>query len=268
MAYISSLTNLGDLIPRPDMIDDTIHENGTTIDIIQTILMADGFKSHMAARELKELSQQLIGENDYHTLMNVWEFVHHNIKMIGSILRNYKNIGFSYRFVGYDRKLNDYTHVYVIAHLKNRPVIMDSVHTRFDEEVPFVLVKDYKMTQISHLHGIAPNYNRGARPSHAERVADAPRKAIRVSDIKNIPRLTEGQLSLKLLGQSLEIDKAYYGMSKDIAEAEALIYRALNSGSGSITGYVDTELGKQIAEYVTSAVIIFMLQLIQLECHL
>ncbi len=80
MAYISSLTNLGDLIPRPDMIDDTIHEDGTTIDIIQTILMADGFKSHMAAREMKELSVQLVGENDYHTLMNVWDFVHHNIK--------------------------------------------------------------------------------------------------------------------------------------------------------------------------------------------
>lgn len=280
MAKYSSLTNLGELIPRPDMIDDTIHEDGTTIDIIQTILMADGFKSHMAAREMRELAAQLVGENDYHTLMNVWDFVHANIKykadprgherikspsrlwydregdcksfslMIGAILRNYPSVGFSYRFVGYDRKLNDYTHVYVIAHLKNRPVIMDAVHTRFDEEVPYVLKKDYSMTHISHLHGIAPNYNRGAKPNREERFADAPRKAIRVPDIKNLYTLTEGQLSLKLLSQSLEIDKAYYGMSKDIAEAEALIYRALNSGSGSITGYVDTELGKQIAQYV------------------
>ena len=281
MAKYSSLTDLGELIPRPDMIDDTIHEDGNTMDIIQTILMADGFKSNMAAREMKAVSSELIGENDYHTLMNVWEFVHDNIRykadprgherikspsrlwhdregdcksfslMIGSILRNYKTIGFSYRFVGYDRKLNDYTHVYVIAHMKNRPVVMDAVHTRFDEEVPYVLKKDYSMTQISHLHGIsAPNYNRGARPSQAERFADAPRKAIRVPNIKDIPNLTEGQLSLKLLSQSLEIDKAYYGMSKDIAEAEALIYRALNSRSGAITGYVDTELGKQIAQYV------------------
>ncbi len=284
MTKYSSLTDLGELIPRPDMIDDTIHEDGNTQDIIQTILMADGFKSHMAAREMKAVSAELIGENDYHTLMNVWNFVHDNIRykadprgherikspsrlwydregdcksfslMIGSILRNYKTIGFSYRFVGYDRRLNDYTHVYVIAHMKNRPVVMDAVHTRFDEEVPYVLKKDYSMTQISHLHGIsAPNYNRGARPSQAERFADAPRKAIRVPNIKDITRLTEGQLSLKLLSQSLEIDKAYYGMSKDIAEAEALIYRALNSGSGAITGYVDTELGKQIAQYVTSA---------------
>ncbi len=83
--------------------------------------------------------------------------------MIGSILTNYKNIGCSHRFVGYDRKLIDYTHLYVIAHLKNRPVIMDNVHTRLNEELPFVLDKDYKMTQISHLHGIAPNSNLSAR---------------------------------------------------------------------------------------------------------
>ena len=80
MAKYSSLTNLGELIPRPDMIDDTIHEDGTTIDIIQTILMADGFKSHMAAREMRELAAELVGDNDYHTLMNVWDFVHANIK--------------------------------------------------------------------------------------------------------------------------------------------------------------------------------------------
>lgn len=281
MAKYSSLTNLGELIPRPDMIDDTIHEDGNTMDIIQTILMADGFKSHMAAREMKAVSSELIGENDYHTLMNVWEFVHDNIRykadprgherikspsrlwhdregdcksfslMIGSILRNYKTIGFSYRFVGYDRKLNDYTHVYVIAHMKNRPVVMDAVHTRFDEEVPYVLKKDYSMTQISHLHGIsAPNYNRGARPSQAERFADAPRKAIRVPNIKDIPNLTEGQLSLILLDQSLDIDRAFYGDSIDLQEGKRLIHNALKTGSGSITGIIGTDFGLGIAAQV------------------
>lgn len=276
-------------VPSPNNVDYVRHEDGDTQDIINAILYADKYKDYMNAKDMSVVASRLRTSDHMQTLYNVWYFVRHNIEyqadkvgderikdakvlwamrvgdcksfslMIGSILRNYKDIGFSYRFVGYKPSIlraADYTHVYVIAHIPGRknPVILDSTIKDFDYEVPFLINKDYSMTKIVHMTGVsAPNYNRGAVPTRAERLADAPRRAIRVPDIKNIPRLTEGQLSLNLLLQSLEIDEAYYGKSKAINEGKLLIQRALQTGSNAITGYVDTPLGVEIAGMVASA---------------
>lgn len=273
-------------VPSPNNVEYVRHTDGDTKDIIDVILYADKYKDYMNSKDMANVASRLRSEDPMQTLYNVWYFVKHNIEykadkvgeerikdakvlwdmrvgdcksfslMIGSILRNYKDIGFSYRFVGYKSRLfstPDYTHVYVIAEVKGRskPVIIDSTINDFDYEVPYSLNNDYKMTRIVHMTGIqAPNYNKGAGPSKAERFADAPRRAIRVSDIKNIPSLTEGQLSLNLLLQSLEIDEAYYGKSKAINEGKLLIQRALQTGSNGITGYVDTPLGIEVAGLV------------------
>lgn len=277
-------------VPSPNNVEYVRHTDGDTKDIIDVILYADKYKDYMNSKDMANVAARLRSDDPMQTLYNVWYFVKHNIEykadkvgeerikdakvlwdirvgdcksfslMIGSILRNYKDIGFSYRFVGYKSGLfrtPDYTHVYVIAEIKGRskPVIIDSTINDFDYEVPYSINKDYKMTRIVHMTGAAigtqsPYYNKGAAPSKAERLADAPRRAIRVPNIKNIPSLTEGQLSLNLLLQSLQIDEAYYGPSKSINEGKLLIDRALKTGSNAITGYVDTPLGVEIAGMV------------------
>lgn len=273
-------------VPSPNNVEYVRHTDGDTSDIIDVILYADKYKDYMNSKDMANVAARLRSDDPMQTLYNVWYFVKHNIEykadkvgeerikdakvlwdmrvgdcksfslMIGSILRNYKDIGFSYRFVGYKSGLfrtPDYTHVYVIAEVKGRskPVIIDSTINDFNYEVPYSINKDYKMTRIVHMTGVkAPNFNKGAIPTQAQRFADAPRRAIRVPDIKNIPSLTEGQLSLNLLFQSLQIDEAYYGPSKGINEGKLLIDRALKTGSNAITGYVDTPLGMEIASMV------------------
>jgi transglutaminase-like putative cysteine protease len=113
----------------------------------------------------------LVGRSDYQTLRNIWSFVRNNVQYrqdrpghekvkspaalfavghgdcksfsvaIAAILRHL-GIPYKYRFTAYSP--GDYTHVYVVAYPKgNQPVIMDAVHTKFDDEVPYQRKKDY-----------------------------------------------------------------------------------------------------------------------------
>lgn len=273
-----------DLIPDPELSNNIRYEDGNTEDIIETIIYADKASNFKASREMKSVSEQLLDDDIMKTLYNVWAFVKSQIKynadklghekiksparlwhdksgdcksfslMVGSILRNYKNIGYSYRFVMYPRQ-SDYSHVYVIAHLRNKNVIIDSVHTAFNSEVPFLKKLDIKMTKISHLTGI-PAYNKGALPSRNERFQDAPKRATRVPDLP-VSKLSEGELRLSLINQSLEIDKAYFGdPTGELIKAQNLLFKVQKEGLnnvGSIVGHIGSGLVAEVARHILIA---------------
>lgn len=141
------------------------HRHGDTQDIIETILYAD--KQSAAFIDNVEC---LIGQSERETMRNVWAFVrknvqyrpdkngHEQVKSPGALFGERRGdcksfsiavaallraLGYSYkyRFVAYER--GDVTHVYVIARgASGRSYIIDSVHSAFDEEVPYLYKRD------------------------------------------------------------------------------------------------------------------------------
>ena len=133
------------------------HRNGDTADIIDWIMYMDAHSGEWIVTENVEC---LRGATDYDTLHNVWKFVKHNLRYQadraghervkspgalyasregdcksfsiaeGALLRAL-GIRYKYRFTAYEP--GDYTHVYVVA---DGGVILDAVHSKFDQEVP------------------------------------------------------------------------------------------------------------------------------------
>lgn len=155
----------------------TRHAHGNTEDIIDTILYADDRAGSFVLPGV----QCLVGNTERDTLRNVWGFIRNNIKYradrpghervkspgalfaegvgdcksfsiaIGAILRSL-GIPYRYRFTAYEP--GDVTHVYVIADTARGPVILDAVHTKFDEEVPYYRKKDVRPHRpVASVHG-------------------------------------------------------------------------------------------------------------------
>lgn len=250
-------------IPAPDYKSVVRHKDGDTQDIINTILYADSMLgSYMC-------SFASAFDKTYDGLYELWDFTrksitylpdepgHEKVKdprvtwkdksgdcksfslFIGSVLKCL-GISYKYRFASYAGK--DPTHVYVIAKLNGRDVILDSTIDRFDYEVSYLKKWD-KLTKISYLSG-APSLIGKARPTKAERIADAPlgRTSKPFIDYSN---MTEGQLTLRLLDEQVKILSSYYGdRTGSYQKARNLIYSAskdLHRISGHV-GYIDPEL--------------------------
>lgn len=145
-------------------------EDGDVEDIISVIMKAD----QLGAEFTKAFAEDLRKTDDYQTLKEVWLFVKRNIKylrdqpgeevvkspgktwkdrrfgsdcksfsvMIGSLI---KNLGYSYfyRVTFYDENNPEQGHIYPVAILDGQEVILDAVHSRFDEEVPYWKAYDY-----------------------------------------------------------------------------------------------------------------------------
>lgn len=141
--------------------------DGDTDDIIKVILFADERSEPLTS----DFARKLQGRNTQDTLYNIWHFVRHEIQYVadrpghekvkspsrlwadgqgdcksfsiftGSVLKNLK-IPFSYRFVAWEDG-EEVTRVYVVAHTRKGDVLLDSVHTTFDEEAPFYIAYDY-----------------------------------------------------------------------------------------------------------------------------
>jgi predicted transglutaminase-like cysteine proteinase len=156
---------------RPSTGKTTVtHEDGDTRDIIDTILAAD----RKAAWFTTDLARSIKGASERDTCRNIWTFVRQNIRYVrdeagneriqspgalwksgkgdcksfsvfeASCLRNL-GIPYSYRFTAYNGA-SDYGHVYVVAHTSDGDIIMDAVHTRFDDEVPHTKRKDHRVS--------------------------------------------------------------------------------------------------------------------------
>ena len=143
-------------------------QSGNTADIITTILEAD-----RSADSTVIDAECLRGRNDYETARNVWAYVKGNVRYradrpgherikspaalfdskVGdcksfsiaeaALLRalGFKNV--YYRFAAYTP--GDFTHVYVVLKPRGREeIILDAVHTRFDDEVAYRNARDYR----------------------------------------------------------------------------------------------------------------------------
>lgn len=250
-------------IPAPDYQVKVMHDDGNTSDIIDTILYADSKVSNYMCAFAAAF------ERNYSGLYEIWDFTHRYIKyiadepgeelvkdprvtwadrsgdcksfslFIGSILKCL-GIPYRYRFASYQGA--DPTHVYIIAKINRRDVIMDATIEKFDYEVAYKKKWD-KMTQIKYLHGAGPAILGHAKPTPAERIADAPKIGTPKSFI-DYSNLTEGQLTLRLLDEQIKILSNYYGDPiGNYQKARNIIYlnsKNLHSISG-ISGPVDTQ---------------------------
>jgi len=261
-----------DLIPKPDYVEDIHHKKGNTQDIINVILDAYKFQNFRPSKSMRPLASALKTDDIYNTLYNVWYFVRNNITykaddpgkekikdpaylyhhgvgdcksfslMVGSIISNYKDVSFSFRFTSYNPGDN-FSHVYVVAKIpgKSRMIILDATHSAFDEEAEYVRKKDFKMTEISHIHG-GPALIGRARPKIAEAFADGPRRAFSPA-IVGVEKLTQGELKLHLMDQQIQTMEAYYGDNNQVfSQARQFISQALsNLPNFNVSGYVRPE---------------------------
>lgn len=148
-----------------------IIKNASIEDIIKLILLADRKSRGDTARLAKSFRPTKNGLHD------IWRFVRRKIRyikdglnikkihiekikspaatlkdgyadcksmsiLIASILYNL-GIRYEYRFTSY-RKNGPVSHVYIVAFLNGEEYILDAVHTRFNDEVPYKYALDYK----------------------------------------------------------------------------------------------------------------------------
>lgn len=257
------------LIPQPDGENVLRHKDGNTWDIINVIMSSDRKMSNYMC----DFAQQF--EPTYEGLYDLWYWVRKNIKYIAdkpgyekvkdprvtwkdgfgdcksfslfvaSVLRCI-GVRYKYRFTSYNQN-SDPTHVYVIAHLKGREIIIDSVHTKYDDEADYIKKWDKMPTRIYQLSGpgkIAIIGN--ARPTLAQRIADAPKGSAPKRNI-NINTLTGGQLTLELLDEQLRILSSFYGDPDGILQkARNIIFQAkrgnFHYNNTLPTGYIDPRL--------------------------
>lgn len=167
------------LISNSQRVNYTMYKSGDVDDIIKVILFADKvgrFYTEKFAAKLKR-------SDDYQTLENIWDFVKEHIKyivdipghekikspgatwkdkfgdckshsvLVGSLLHNL-GFDFVYRVAFYDAAHPELGHIYCVAVLDGKEVIVDTVNTAFDKQEPYWKAFDYsphsgKKVQIS-----------------------------------------------------------------------------------------------------------------------
>jgi transglutaminase-like putative cysteine protease len=151
-------------VPYPSDNAKVLYRSGGTNDIIKAILYADA--EMRATDKVGNLPKALRGDNDFQTLSNIWHYVKDNMTyktdkagheivkapnwmiyfgigdcksysvLIAALMRG-NGLKYKYRFVGFDNDRANPTHVYIVAYTRTgEEVIMDAVHTTFNEEPP------------------------------------------------------------------------------------------------------------------------------------
>lgn len=175
-----------EIFKKSNLTEKLRYRDGQTTDIIEVIMSMDADSDkHIKSADALDC---LVGANDYDTLHNVWKFVKNNVRYkpdrrgkevvkspaalfeIGhgdcksfsiaevALLRALGFKGIRYRFTAYEP--GDVTHVYVVCRLNGKDVILDAVHSKFDEEVPYYSKRDIKAaTAISGIGAIPSKPN-------------------------------------------------------------------------------------------------------------
>lgn len=156
------------------------YRDADTEDIVRVIMEMDTVADKYVDAEA---AQCLRGGDDYETLGNVWQFVKGNLRYrpdargkervkspaalftmgVGdcksfsiaeaALLRALGFKGIRYRFAAYGGK-QDVTHVYVVVKYRGKDVVLDAVHSRFDEEVGYDWKRDIPAARATHISGI------------------------------------------------------------------------------------------------------------------
>ena len=166
------------LFPKANVDNQTVLKNagvGDTVSFIPKVVSK-------TLNHTKSIAKVLKGTNDYETCRNIWQFVYDHIAyrkdkegyeqirsparswhdrkagvdcdcyttFISSILTNL-GIKHKLRITKYSRDY--FQHIYPIALLPNKQVVLDCVTDKFDFEVPFSEKKDYDM-DLQYLDGL------------------------------------------------------------------------------------------------------------------
>ncbi|MES2773387.1 MAG: transglutaminase-like domain-containing protein [Bacteroidota bacterium] len=214
--------------PRPE--DDKVtYENGNTDDIIKTVLFGDT----RCAFYTKKFAKAFRGKQLLDTCRNIWEFVkqeipykldpggHQYIKSPGrlwqeksgdcksfsvftaSILKNL-GIEYGYRFASYKTDDPTPTHVYIYVPVEGAEIIIDAVwNGPFNTQKKFDHKQDHLMAKIAYLGstGIGNSAIGAIQPSPPN-----PNRG-RLVIGKHYDQITDGELSLLLARQKIEIDQ-------------------------------------------------------------
>lgn len=255
----ADIGRFNDLMPFPQNVEERKYKKGDTQDIINVIMYADK-QSGPYTTEVAPMFQKGTYKA---TAECIWNFIHNNIKyiadtpghervkspaktwhdgygdcksfsiMAGSILKNL-GIPYKYRFVAYEED-SDYTHVYIIVRGGH---ILDAVHTKFNEELPYSRKKDIKpMTKVSYVHGVQSSMRIGQKES-----GPAP-----VQPYYNFFAMTDGELRVALLRENLELQK--YGTGDPTGEYEEAI--ELIDQVGGDLHYIDRTIKSPSASKVS-----------------
>lgn len=209
------------LIKPPRREDDQVrYPDGVTTDIVETVLFADKKSGYYT----KEFAASLKGKTLIDTCRNIWEFVKkqipyvldpagdQNIKSPGRLWQEkagdcksfsvftascLKNLGIPYgfRFASYSKTDPTPTHVYVYVPIGNKEIILDSVWTGpFNTQKTYTFKQDKLMSRIAYLGTTSPR-----KDNHVPG---------ELKLTKPIDQLSDGEFTLLLARQRLEIDKA------------------------------------------------------------
>lgn len=149
-------------------------QRGNVDDIIQIIRHAD----EQSVGATKRFSPFMKGSNELETLRNVWTFVRKNIDytrdpddeeviktpgctiaegsadcksmsiLTGSLVRDL-GFQFKYRVAFYDPEQPQQGHIYVIAQIGTKNIVVDPVHHKFNHEITPWKYRDYKPSSVA-----------------------------------------------------------------------------------------------------------------------
>jgi len=138
--------------------------------------------------------------------------------LIGSILKD-KNIPYKYRFTYTDKNNPLAWHVYPIATIGGKDIIMDAVVKEFNREHPYVKKYDYSPKSIAAISGVGATAN----------IIIPPKNYI------DTFTYTGGEITAVLLYEQLNIISAFYPSAQieaDKAQIKDALYKGVNSTQG------------------------------------
>lgn len=253
-------------IAKPTYIDTVLYKDGDTADIMTALLKE--------AKVAAPFTEQFAGRfsRDREGMKALWAFVKNNIPykedppdvqwiqtparawdnrktslggtgngadcksytlFIISILQNL-GVDYTIRFVGYSAFNKNVTHVYPIAKINGKAIIVDAVWDRFDSEKKFKFKKDYNMAQIVRLAGIEGAENSALATSQQEWLKN-------IEEVtRNLPsapidftKMSSGEV---LRAQELNILDHFLAKGNNFGNNEARLARNIIANGAVITG--------------------------------
>ena len=179
------------------------------------------------------------------------------------------------RYVSYTMSTT-VTHVYTVANLNGKKIIIDSVYQHFNKQAPHKYKLDKPMAKISFIQGVptgkeaesvdstalCANYNMSAKQvAYLEGKAKTNKKIEEIRQKQEyVPKfepvafneLTDGQASLKLMERELEIIKVMKPeLAKHCEKGLNLVHNALK-GNYCLTGDIDPSLYRYARQIQTA----------------
>lgn len=244
------------------------HKDGNTADIITTIIS----NAKTSAETTKHFAQYMRGAAGYGSGENTWKFVKKNIKyvldpfgkqyikspavtlndrfadcksysiFIESVLRNL-GIPCSFRFVSYST-VPTYTHVYVVAIMEGKEVILDCCMSAYNVEKPYNFKKDISMSEIYSMSGTEDNALGRALPTKMVK------KVINLGS-KPIDEMSEGEMDLYIARERMKAEKEVVEKMSGIGSVKAEKYQdsidMLNDAIDAVQG-TDADVHMHVIE--------------------